>query len=435
MALSRRSLMLATAGTLAMPYVARAEDPIKFGMTVPLTGPAAESGGFMATGAKIALDEVNEKGVLGRKVTIQTEDDQTTNPGAVLAFSRLSSDPAMVGFIGSIRSTQVQAMAPDALKVGKPMMIGGTDPSLTHMGNRWLFRCRPNDSYSAKVIAQYGIDTLGKKKWALVHSTDAFGTGGMKAFVETLKAASLEPVLVQGYTNQQADFTPVALAVRQSGADVLCSYFTFETDLGVFARQLRQFGVRIPWVGSPSITNISALNLAGPSLYGTFGVADYAVESSPASKSFAEKYQAVRKTNPDNQSSWAYDAVHVLCRASPTRGAPIPRKSALPSSRSRGMPGRRGNIISIRMAMGCTATTSSETTVVRSSSISTSIFLSEHWALSLFLQLSVHRAGHWQHLCPGQFGFRAADPRRQRGELRPGRVLHAGRLYHGDLRQ
>ncbi len=326
MALSRRSLMLATAGTLAMPYVARAEDPIKLGMTVPVTGPAAESGGFMSTGAKIALDEVNEKGVLGRKVTIQTEDDQTTNPGAVLAFSRLSSDPAMVGFIGSIRSTQVQAMAPDALKVGKPMMIGGTDPALTHVGNRWLFRCRPNDSYSAKVIAQYGIDTLGKKKWAVVHSTDAFGTGGMKAFTETLKAAGLEPALVQGYTNQQADFTPVALAVRQSGADVLCSYFTFETDLGVFARQLRQFGVRIPWVGSPSITNISALNLAGPSLYGTFGVADYAVDSSPAAKSFAEKYRAVRKTDPDNQSSWAYDAIHVLCRGITDAGGTDPEK-------------------------------------------------------------------------------------------------------------
>ncbi len=326
MSITRRTLMLASAGSLAMPFVARAADTLKIGMTVPITGPAAESGGFMTTGARLALEAVNEKGVLGKKVELQIEDDQTTNPGAVLAFSRLSGDPAMVGFVGSIRSTQVHAMAPDVLKVGKPMMIGGTDPELTHTGNRWLFRCRPNDSYSAKVIAQYGIDTLGKKKWAVVHSTDAFGTGGMKAFADSLKAASLEPVLIQGYTNQQADFTPVALAVRQSGADVLCSYFTFETDLGVFARQLRQFGVRIPWVGSPSITNISALNLAGPSLYGTYGVADYAVDSSPAAKAFAEKYQAVRKSAPDNQSAWAYDAINVLGRAINDAGSTDPEK-------------------------------------------------------------------------------------------------------------
>jgi branched-chain amino acid transport system substrate-binding protein len=326
MTINRRTLMLASAGTLAMPWIARAADTIKIGVTSPMTGPAAESGGFQLTGAKIALDAVNAKGVLGRQMEMVVADDQTTNPGAVLAFSRLSSDPSMVAFIGSIRSTQVHAMAPDVIKIGKPMMIGGTDPALTHMGNKWLFRCRPNDSYSAKVIAAYGIDTLGKKKWAVVHSTDAFGTGGMKAFVDSLKAAGLEASLVQGYTNQQADFTPVALAVRQSGADVLCSYFTFETDLGVFARQLRQLGVRIPWVGSPSIVNISALNLAGPALYGTFGVADYAVDSSPTAKAFAAKYEAVKKSAPDNQSSWAYDAITILAQAINNAGSTDPEK-------------------------------------------------------------------------------------------------------------
>jgi branched-chain amino acid transport system substrate-binding protein len=32
------------------------------------------------------------------------------------------------------------------------------------MGNPWLFRCRPNDIYSARVIADYGVNTLDKKK-------------------------------------------------------------------------------------------------------------------------------------------------------------------------------------------------------------------------------------------------------------------------------
>ncbi len=77
-------------------------------------------------------------------------------------------------------------MAPDVLKLGKPVMIGGTDPNLTHMGNQWLFRFRPNDSYSGRVIADYGVNTLGKKKWAVVHSTDAFGTAGGKALADAL---------------------------------------------------------------------------------------------------------------------------------------------------------------------------------------------------------------------------------------------------------
>ncbi len=339
---TRRTLLLASAGTLATPWVARAADTIRIGVTSPVTGPAAESGGFQVTGIKLAVDEVNEKGVLGKQVEFTVDDDQTTNPGAVLAFSRLSGDPAMVGFIGSVRSTQVNAMAPDVQKIGKPMMIGGTDPALTHMGNRWLFRCRPNDTYSAKVIFAYGDETLGKKKWAIVHSTDAFGTGGMKAFTGSLEAAGLHPSLVQGYTNQQADFTPVALAVRQSGADVLCTYFTFETDVGVFARQLRQLGVRVPWIGSPSIVNTSALSLGGASLYGTWGVADYAVDASPASKAFAAKFQAVRKSPPDNQSSWAYDGVHLLCRAINDAGSTDPEKIRAAILATRGYAGAEG---------------------------------------------------------------------------------------------
>ena len=115
---------------------------------------------------------------------------------------------------------------------------------------------------------------LGKKKWAIVHSTDAFGTNGMKNLVEVLKRTGVEPVLIQGYTNNSQDFTPVALAVKQSGADVMGTYMPFPPDLGIFAKQLRQLGVNIAWVGSPSTAVTTALKLAGPALYGSYAVAD-----------------------------------------------------------------------------------------------------------------------------------------------------------------
>jgi branched-chain amino acid transport system substrate-binding protein len=320
MKLTRRDFTAGLAVGISAPYVigsARAQGAtIKIGMCAPVTGPAAESGGYAIKGAKLALEAVNKAGgILGKQAELIVEDDQTTNPGIVLAFSKLASQPDLVGFLGSIRSTQVHAMAPDVLKLGKPVMIGGTDPNLTHMGNQWLFRCRPNDNYSGRVIADYGVSTLGKKKWAVLHSTDAFGTAGGKALTEALTKLGSTPVLDQGYANQSQDFTPVVLAIKQSGADILGSYFTFENDLGIFARQLRQLGVNIPWVGSPSITNITALKLAGPALYGTFGVADYAEDSSDASKAFGKVYRDAVKVAPDNQSSWPYDAINVLSAA------------------------------------------------------------------------------------------------------------------------
>ncbi len=331
MHLTRRGFTTAVAGSIVAPAVMRTAyaqgATVKIGMVVPMTGAAAESGSFAQTGAKIALEQVNKAGgVLGKPLELIFEDDQTTNPGAVLAFSKLASQPDIVAFLGSIRSTQMHAMAPDMLKVGKPVGFGGTDPNLTKLGNPWLFRFRPNDSYSGKVIAQFGAKELGKKKWAIVHSTDAFGTAGGKALADALPDNGATLALDQGYANQSQDFTPVVLAVRQSGADILGTYFTFETDLGIFARQLRQLGVNIPWVGSPSIVNVSALKLAGPALYNTYGVADYAEDSSDASKAFGKAYREVRKVAPDNQSSWTYDAVTCLALAMNKAGSTEPNK-------------------------------------------------------------------------------------------------------------
>jgi branched-chain amino acid transport system substrate-binding protein len=331
MRLTRREFAAGIAAGVAAPYVITSASAqastIKIGMCVPVTGPAAEQGLWAQNGAKLALAAVNKAGgVLGKQVELVIEDDQTTNPGIVLAFSKLAAQSDIVGFLGSVRSTQVHAMAPDVLKLGKPVMIGGTDPNLTHMNNEWLFRFRPNDSYSGRVIADFGVNTLGKKKWAVVHSTDAFGTAGGKALSAALEKLGAPPVLDQGYANQSQDFTPVVLAVKQSGADVLGSYFTFENDLGIFARQLRQLGVTIPWVGSPTTVNVSATKLAGPALYGTYGVADYAEESSETSRAYGKAYREAYKTAPDLQSAWPYDAVTVLSAAINKAGSTDPGK-------------------------------------------------------------------------------------------------------------
>ena len=255
----RKWITLAVLGLAAAMTVGalnlQAADTIKIGVVAPLTGPSAETGRYQIQGAKLAVEEINKAGgVLGKQVELIIEDDQTTNPGIIMAFSKLAGNKDIVGFLGSIRSTQMNAMSPDVLKLGKPVMIGGTDPTLTHMGNPWYFRTRPNDAYSARVIAEYGVNTLGKKKWAIVYSTDAFGTGGMKALVESLKGyghhAGLDPRLYQQF---------VGLHARSAGRKAirsrnLASYIPFETDLGIIAKQLRQLGVTIPWVGSA--TNI-----------------------------------------------------------------------------------------------------------------------------------------------------------------------------------
>src|ERR1700748_1895800 len=127
MRLTRRDFAAALAAGIAAPHIitsARAQGATtKIGMCAPVTGPAAESGGYAVKGAKLALDAINKAGgILGQQAALIGEDDQTPTPGIVLAFSKLAAQSAIVGFLGSIRSTQVHAMAPRVLKLRKPVV-------------------------------------------------------------------------------------------------------------------------------------------------------------------------------------------------------------------------------------------------------------------------------------------------------------------------
>jgi len=301
---------------LAFSAGVAAADPIKIGLVAEITGQAAEAGIYTVNGAKLAIEDINKAGgVLGRPVELRVEDSQGSNPGAVLAFTKLFSRKDIPVIVGPIRSTQIQAASPSIAKAGIPVMIGGTDPSLTKVNNRWVFRCRPNDLYSSKVIADFGVNDLKLKKWAIIHSTDAFGNGGMNALTAELKKFGIEPVLVQGFTNNTVDFTPVVLSIKRANPDVIGTYIPFSTDQGIFAKQLRQLGVQTAWVGSPTTVSETAMSLAGPALHGSYAVTDFNAGANDIAKAYARNYRERYKIDADNYSAWTYDAVSLLAFA------------------------------------------------------------------------------------------------------------------------
>ena len=309
------SLAASFAPTPWMESLAVAAEPIVFGLVDEVTGPQAEAGVLTAQGAKLAIEEINAAGgIMGRQVELRIEDNQSANPTTVLAYTKLI-EAGVVAVIGPLRSTQVQAASPTIAKSKVPAVIGGSDPSLTRVNNPWIFRVRPNDLYSSKVMAEYGAKELKKRKWAIVHSTDTFGSGGKNALVDALKAQGIEPVLIQGYTSNSQDFTPAVLQIKSSGADIIGSYMTNAPDVGIFARQLRQLGVQVEWIGSTSVVTETAMKLAGEALWGVHSVADFATEANDEARGFTKRYKAKYGLEPDLFSAWSYGGVYLLKHA------------------------------------------------------------------------------------------------------------------------
>jgi branched-chain amino acid transport system substrate-binding protein len=334
-ALAALGLTATTATPLTLTGVAKraaaqAADALRIGL-VTFGPPTATS---LVNGARLAAEEVNTAGgVLGRPIELVVEDDaQVTAAGAMAAFGRLAARPDVVAFLGPDRSAFVHALAADVTKAGRPMMVGGTDPQLTRMGNAWLFRYRPNDTYSARAMADFGVNTLQARRWAIVHVDDQFGTSGRDALVAGLKRLGVEPIVTRGLAGDAqaaASFAQAANAAvreaREAGADLIASYFLVP-HVAPFAEQRRQSGTGTPWLGSPATTNASALERVGPALEGVYAVTDFAAGSSPAAEAFARRYEAAYGRSPDFQSAWTFDAMHLLARSIAEARAAEPEK-------------------------------------------------------------------------------------------------------------
>ena len=135
---------------------------------------------------------MNKAGGGGRPIQPVIEQQQTTNPGIVLAFSKFAGDKRIPAFIGPARSTRVHAVAPDIQRIGKPVMIGGTIRSLP----TWAIHGYSDFAQTTSIRPGDGglrRENPRQEEVGIVRSTDAFGTNGMKNLVAVLNGMGVEP--------------------------------------------------------------------------------------------------------------------------------------------------------------------------------------------------------------------------------------------------
>jgi len=289
--------------------------PIEIGLLTELTGPAALSGSHTVNGAQLAVDEINAHGgINGQQLKLVVEDDRDQNQAGVSAYEKLASDQNIVAIIDSVRSTIVQATLPYVARDQIPTMIGGTDPKLTHVGNPWVFRFRPNDTYASQAMATYAVGTLGSKNVTILYDSDAFGSAGNSLLTAALQKAGAQVVSDQGYTTATQDYTSFLEKIKSSNADTLGTYMTNSEDEAQMLKQLRQLGLNMKIVGSPSIATAVNIQLAGDAANGCYGVSDFVADGTPEAKAFAAKYVAKYNSPPDLFGAWVYDAVTVTAQ-------------------------------------------------------------------------------------------------------------------------
>ena len=289
---------------------------IIIGWTPPVTGASAAEGALQIKAIKLAEKQINAAGgVNGKQIKLVTEDNQSTNPGALAALQKAVEQDKALAIMGVVKSTQVLAMS-DAIKnYGIPFIMGGTNADLTKAGNQWLFRVRPDDSIAAGAMVKYIKEDMKLTKVGILHDTDAFGTGGADLVEKGAKDAGMTVVKREKYTTKDKDFTAQLLSLKNAGAEVMVVYGTNPEDVAVIQRQYRQLGAPFKYVGSPSSQMKDCLNLSRENSEGLIAVADFVPGASPESTKYAADYKAEYNEEFDPTSAWTYDGLNILVNA------------------------------------------------------------------------------------------------------------------------
>jgi len=289
---------------------------IRLAFTPPITGASAAEGALQIKAIDLALKQINAAGgVNGKKITLVKVDNQSSNPGALAALQKAVEQEKVLALVGSVKSTQILAMSDAVKNYSVPMMIGGTNATLTKQGNPWLFRVRPDDSIAAAAMVKYIKEDTQFTKIGILHDTDAFGTGGADLVEQGAKAVGLTIVRREKYTSKEKDFTAQLLSLKNAGAQIMVIYGTNPEDVAVIQRQYRQLGTPFKYIGSPSSQMKDCLNLSKEAAEGLIAVADFVPGQSDVNKKYAEDYKKEYNEVYDSTSAWTYDGLNILVSA------------------------------------------------------------------------------------------------------------------------
>jgi branched-chain amino acid transport system substrate-binding protein len=323
----------------------RAGDPIRVGEFASLTGKEASWGQSSHRGITMAIEEINAAGgVLGRRIALITEDNQSVPGQSATAAKKLIARDKVIALLGEVSSGRSLEAAPVAQVAKVPMIApASTNPKVTQVGS-YIFRVCFIDSFQASVIAKFVGSELKARRVAILSSaSNAYSVGLSRIFRERFAAAGGVIPDEQKYSEGDKDFRAQLTAIGAAGCDAVFvpGYYG---EAALIVRQARDLGLAMPFVGGDGWVSDQLLLIGGDALNGCYYSTHFSPENdSPLVRRFVSAYRA-RWDNetPDAFAALGYDAVGVLAdairRAGSTEG-PRLRDSVAATRNFRGATG------------------------------------------------------------------------------------------------
>lgn len=345
----------AVAGAVLLGFVSQhaiaQEAVVRLGHVGPTSGSIAHLGKDNENGARLAVEELNAKGISigGKKIKFELlAEDDAADPKQGTAAAQKLVDSKVVGVIGHLNSGTSIPASKIYSDAGIPQISpSATNPRYTRQGYKTTFRVVADDVHLGGTLGKYAVNQLKGKSIAVVDDRTAYGQGVADEFEKGVKAAGGK-VVGREFTNDKAtDFTAILTSLKAKKPDVVF-FGGMDAVAGPMLRQMKQLGISAKFMGGDGICTGELPKLAAGSMGdGQVVCAEAGGVEGEAKKSmedFGKKFKA--KFNADVQlyAPYVYDAVNVMVAAMQKANSTEPAKFLPVLAATEGYKGVTGTI-------------------------------------------------------------------------------------------
>jgi branched-chain amino acid transport system substrate-binding protein len=326
------NVIVAAAAAVLTGTVMAQDMVVKIGHVGPVSGAQAHYGKDNENGARMAIEDLNAKGVTigGKKVKLElVAEDDAADPKQGTAAAQKLCDAKVAGVAGHLNSGTTIPASAVYNQCGIPHVTpSATNPKLTQQGFKTSFRLLANDNALGAGLALHAANNLKLKKVAIIDDRTAYGQGVAEVFKKTAMSQGMQ-VVDEQFTNDKAtDFMAILTAIKSKGADAVF-YGGMDPQAGPMLRQMDQLGMsNLKFFGGDGICTAKLAELSGgaKSLGGVVcAEGGSSLEKMPGGKAWRARYDAKFPGQFQVYSPYVYDAVHVLVDAMVRAGSADPK--------------------------------------------------------------------------------------------------------------
>jgi branched-chain amino acid transport system substrate-binding protein len=319
-AFSRRALFaLSGAALLTLPALApaQAQQTVKIGLILPMTGPFASAiGRQIETAAKLYIAQ-NGASVAGKTIELIVKDD-TGTPDVTRRIAQELLVNDKVSFLAGFGLTPLAfAAAPLATQSKTPQIVMAAGTSSITEQSPFIVRTSFTLPQVTIGIADWASKNGIKKAMTLVADYGP-GLDAEKAFKERMTAAGGEVTGEIRIPLRSPDFAPFLQRVSDAKPDAL---FVFVPS-GLGAQFMKQFVERgldksgIKLIATGDVTDDESLDSMGDVTLGLVTTHHYsAAHPSPENKAFVEAFRKASNVRPNFMAVGGWDGMHLIYQA------------------------------------------------------------------------------------------------------------------------